>query len=141
VATVDGDGQFRGANDVDHRIKVRFLDAWDVPPVYADPELAKYDTNYPWAPTDAIVWLFEFSRVTRQRLHEVRVPAPIMQCRKDSTVAPESEHIIIEEPPIRLGALFRVTGVRVQRAVVRQAHQAARCTWKLDSSGHSSTPG
>jgi carboxylesterase len=76
---------------------VRFLDKWDLPPVYADPELAQYDTNYAWAPTDAAASLLDFSRVTCQRLPEVRVPALIMQCRRDSTVAPESAQIIYDE--------------------------------------------
>jgi carboxylesterase len=72
----------------------RFLDKWDRPPVYADPDLAQDDTNYPWAPTDAIGSLFEFSAVTRRRLPEVRTPALIMQSRKDTSVAPESADII-----------------------------------------------
>ena len=73
---------------------VRFLEKWDLPPVYADPVLAQDDTNYPWAPTDAIGSLFEFSAVTRRRLPEVRTPALIMQSRKDTTVEPESADII-----------------------------------------------
>jgi carboxylesterase len=63
-------------------------------PEYADPELAQYDTNYPWVPADAVLSLLEFSRITRQRLSEVRVPALIMQSHNDSTVAPESADII-----------------------------------------------
>ena len=72
----------------------RFLKRADMPPTYTDPALAQYDTNYPWAPVDAVRSLFEFAQVTRRRLPEVRVPALIMQSRSDTTVAPESAGII-----------------------------------------------
>jgi carboxylesterase len=75
---------------------VRLLKKWDIPPTYANAQLAQYDSNYAWAPTDAIASLFEFSQVTRRRLPDVGVPALIMQCRKDSTVAPESAQIIYD---------------------------------------------
>jgi carboxylesterase len=75
----------------------RMLDKWDMPPVYAVPDLAQHDTNYPWVPTDAIASLFEFTKLTRQRLPEVRAPALIMQSRKDTTVAPRSAEIIYDE--------------------------------------------
>jgi len=80
----------------------RLLKKVDMPPTYADPALAQYDTNYPWAPIDAVTSLFDFIKVTRRRLPEVRVPALIMQSRKDTTVAPESAEIIyngISTPP------------------------------------------
>jgi carboxylesterase len=66
----------------------------DMPPKYADPALAQYDTNYAWAPTDAILSLFAFSRQTRRRLPEVRVPMLILQSRNDRTVMPRSAEII-----------------------------------------------
>jgi carboxylesterase len=72
----------------------RLVKKWNLPPVYADPALAQYDTNYAWAPMDAIGSFLEFGQVTRRRLPEVRVPALIMQSRKDTTVAPESADII-----------------------------------------------
>jgi carboxylesterase len=68
----------------------------DMPPVYADPDLAQYDTNYPWVPGDATLSLLEFSKITRQRLPEVRVPTLTIQSRNDSTVAPESADIIYQ---------------------------------------------
>jgi len=74
----------------------RLLKKWDVPPTYADAQLAQYDTNYAWAPMDAIASFLEFGQVTRRRLPEVQVPALIMQCRQDSTVAPESAQIIFD---------------------------------------------
>ena len=75
----------------------RLLDRWDKPPVYADSTLAEYDTNYPWAPMDAIAILLDFAKVTRSRLPEVRVPTLIMQSHKDTTVAPESADIVYNE--------------------------------------------
>lgn len=72
----------------------RLLKKWNLPPVYADPALAQYDTNYAWAPMDAVASFLEFSEVARRRLPEVSVPALIMQSRKDTTVAPESADII-----------------------------------------------
>jgi carboxylesterase len=80
----------------------RILKKWDMPPTYADPVLAQYDTNYAWTPMDAIISFLEFSKATRHRLPEVRVPALIMQSRQDTTVAPESAEIIydsISTPP------------------------------------------
>ena len=74
----------------------RILKKWDVPPTYADPELVQYDTNYAWAPMDAIVSFLEFGEATRHRLPEVQVPALIMQSRKDTTVAPGSAEIIYD---------------------------------------------
>jgi carboxylesterase len=75
---------------------VRLLGKADMPPIYADPALAEYDTNYAWAPADAVASLFEFASVTRRRLPEVRVPALIMQSHRDTTVAPESAEIIYD---------------------------------------------
>ena len=74
----------------------------NMPPVYADPALAQYDTNYPWAPIEAITTLFEFVAATRQRLAEIEAPTLIMQSHRDATVAPESAKIVyngISTPP------------------------------------------
>lgn len=72
----------------------RIFRKWKFSPGYAEPELAKYDTNYTWAPTDAVLSLLEFSEATRRRLPEIRIPALIMQSSKDTTVSPESAEII-----------------------------------------------
>jgi carboxylesterase len=71
-----------------------FVKKWDLPPDYADPHLAQFDTNYRWTPIDTALAFVEFSEVTGRRLAEVRVPTLIMQSRKDTTVAPESANII-----------------------------------------------
>ncbi len=78
-------------------IVARLLDKWDMPPQYADPALAEFDTNYPWAPIDAIAEFLRFSQVTRERLPDVDVPMLIMQSRQDTTVSPESGQIIYDE--------------------------------------------
>lgn len=80
----------------------RLIDKVNTPPVYTDPALAQYDTNYAWAPTDAISTLFDLIKTVRRRLPEVRVPALIMHSRKDTTVDPVSAEIIyngISTPP------------------------------------------
>ncbi|MBN1875333.1 MAG: alpha/beta fold hydrolase [Anaerolineae bacterium] len=94
-------------------------------PVYADPALAPYDTNYRWAPTDAIMSLFKFMKATRRRLPEVRVPALILQSRKDSTVPPDTAEIIYREiatpPEQKRLAWFEVTEHEMFRDVEREA--------------------
>jgi carboxylesterase len=72
----------------------RVIKKWELPPVYADMSLAGNDTNYRWTPMDALLSFVEFTRATRRRLVEVRVPALILQSRKDTTAAPVSANII-----------------------------------------------
>lgn len=72
----------------------RIFTKWDLPPVFTDKSLAQFDTNYHWAPIDAIVSFLELPEVTRQRLADIRVPALILHSRKDTTAAPESAEII-----------------------------------------------
>jgi carboxylesterase len=81
----------------------------EMPPTYADPALAVHDTNYPWAPIEAVGQLLAFIKTVRRRLDEVTVPALILQSRKDSTVAPESAEIIrrkIATPPEDKGIVW-----------------------------------
>jgi carboxylesterase len=75
---------------------LRLFKKWDLTPVYSDKSLAKQDTNYHWAPMDAIASFLELAEFTVRRLPEVRVPALIMQSRKDTTVAPESADLIYQ---------------------------------------------
>ena len=75
-------------------IVVRLIKNWDMPPTYVDQELAKNHNNYPWAPTDAIASLFEFSKLTRKRLDKINVPTLILQSHNDSTAAKECPEII-----------------------------------------------
>lgn len=64
---------------------------------YADMSLAQYNTNYLWAPTDAISTLFEFAKVAQKRLGEVKTPALILQSHNDSVVEPVSADIIYNQ--------------------------------------------
>lgn len=75
----------------------RVLKKWDMPPVYADKSLEKFDTNYAWAPITAITEFLDFSGIARKRLSEIDVPALILQSHKDTTVAPESAEIAYAE--------------------------------------------
>jgi carboxylesterase len=61
---------------------------------YADPELAKLDDSYRWAPTSAIKELFDLLKMQKKILPEVHVPALILQSTKDSTVNPDSANIL-----------------------------------------------
>lgn len=79
-----------------------FMKKWNMKIVYADPSLVQYDNNYPWAPMAAVMSFSDFTEVGRNRLPEVKMPALIIQSRKDTTVAPESAQIIydgISTPP------------------------------------------
>ena len=83
-------------------VLTRVLTRWNMPPKYAQPDLAQYDTNYRWTPTDALGSFLELSGQTRTRLEEITVPTLILQSRRDTTVAPESAEIIynsIATPP------------------------------------------
>lgn len=71
-----------------------FLKKWDFPPVYADPELVKFDTNYKWAPMDSVLSLLDLMQVVEQILPEIKHPILIMHSRIDTLAHPESAEII-----------------------------------------------
>ena len=75
-------------------IVTRILKKWDMPPVYADPTLAQYDTNYAYAPMDAVKTLLDCSKYTRTQLDKVTVPTLIIHSHKDTSVAEKSVAII-----------------------------------------------
>jgi carboxylesterase len=111
----------------------RFRDQLPMPPVYADPALAQYDTNYAWAPSDAALSLLAFSKRTRQRLPEVDVPTLILQSRNDATVAPESAELIYERiatpPGEKRIVWFEETGHEMFRDCEREAAIGAVANW------------
>jgi carboxylesterase len=117
---------------------VRFLDRFDMPPVYADPSLAQHDTNYPWAPSAAVLSLLAFIKRTRRRLPEVDVPTLILQSRNDSTVAPESADLIYERiatPPGEKEIIwFEETEHEMFRDCEREAAVAAVVSWVRERS-------
>jgi len=123
----------------------RLLGKVGMPPNYADPELARYDTNYPWVPADAAVSLFQFSKAARQRLPEVRLPTLIIQSRNDSTVAPESAEIIyhgISTPQAEKHLVwFETTEHEMFRDCEREAAAETVVNWvqgRLDLATHNS---
>lgn len=68
---------------------------WNIPPSYTDPSLAKEDTNYHWAPVDAIASFLEFAEATRLRLAKVHTPALILHSRRDGIAAPVNAAAIL----------------------------------------------
>lgn len=72
----------------------KMFDKWPSVPIYADRERAKFSTNYRWAPTDSIVSLFNFIKVTRKRLQEIKTPLLILHSHHDSVVSEQSIEII-----------------------------------------------
>lgn len=74
----------------------RVVQKWTLPLVYADESLAQFNTNYPWAPADAVLSLLDLARLTRRILPEVSVPVLILQSRKDVTVAQENVAILLK---------------------------------------------
>ncbi|MCJ7703382.1 MAG: alpha/beta fold hydrolase [Anaerolineales bacterium] len=73
---------------------VKLLKKWDMPSVYADPELAQYDPTYDWVPMDSFIPLFDFLKVTKKRLPEVNVPILILHSKNDSSNAPEGVDVL-----------------------------------------------
>jgi carboxylesterase len=73
------------------------LKKWNFPPIYADPSLAQYNTNYLWAPIDSVLAVLDFSKAIRKQLGVVKTPTLILQSRKDTMVAPASAEIIYNE--------------------------------------------
>jgi carboxylesterase len=74
----------------------RVLKKWKMHPTYADESLVQYDTNYRWAPMEAVMELLTFSGTARNRLPEISLPTLIIQSRNDTTVAPQSADIVYE---------------------------------------------
>ncbi|MBA4424062.1 MAG: hypothetical protein C0390_13360, partial [Syntrophus sp. (in: bacteria)] len=64
------------------------------PPKYADPELAKYDNNYPYFPIKAFASLLKYAGITERRLPQVKVPILVIHSHQDTTIQPISAEII-----------------------------------------------
>jgi carboxylesterase len=65
-------------------------------PVYADPTLCQYDTNYPKVPSDAAVSFLQYGALIEKRLAEVKAPILIIQSHQDHLVKPESAQVIYD---------------------------------------------
>lgn len=68
---------------------------WSLPPGYTDKKQRKTDTNYRWAPMDAIQSFLDLVKMTRSRLSDVKSPVLILQSRRDGTVKEEGPEIIL----------------------------------------------
>ncbi len=75
-------------------IIVKLIKKWDWPPVYADPEQAQYCTAYEWIPTVSFIQVFDFMKVTQERLPEVNIPILIMHSKNDSANSPGGAKIL-----------------------------------------------
>ncbi len=73
----------------------RLFRNWDLPPSYAEPALMKNDTNYHWAPMDAISSFMELTEIARRRLPEVHAPTLILHSHRDTTAAPISAELVL----------------------------------------------
>jgi carboxylesterase len=67
---------------------------WELKPLFSDPQCASAISHYSWVPTNAIISFFELIKQTLPQLCRVTVPVLVLQCRRDSTVLPESATIL-----------------------------------------------
>lgn len=65
-------------------------------PDYADPSLARYNTNYTRCPTDAALSLMDYGVIIEKRLPELRVPILILQAKRDPVVKPAVAQLIYD---------------------------------------------
>ena len=101
------------------------LKKWNFPPIYADPSLAQYNTNYLWAPIDSVLAVLDFSKATRNRLVEIKTPTLILQSRKDTMVAPASADIIYNEISTPAGQKRIVWFDKTEHEMFRDCERAA----------------
>jgi len=67
---------------------------WELKPLFSDPQCASVISHYSWVPTSAIISFFELIKQTLPQLCHIKVPVLVLQCRRDSTVLPESATIL-----------------------------------------------
>jgi len=65
-----------------------------MPPSFANPELAKFDTTYEWVPTKVFIPMFDLMKVTNKCLSEIDIPVLIMHSKKDLANSPEGAKIL-----------------------------------------------
>ncbi|NTU67802.1 MAG: alpha/beta fold hydrolase [Chlorobiaceae bacterium] len=74
----------------------RVVDRWDMQACFADPEVAIMPEQYRWAPTRAILSMFDLLEATIPVMSEVRAPALILHGRHESIVLPESAGLVMQ---------------------------------------------
>lgn len=67
---------------------------WGLKPVFAGEDVLSCPGQYDWAPTDAILSLFELIGMTLPLLPGIRVPTLILHNRRETTVLAESAELI-----------------------------------------------
>ncbi len=67
---------------------------WELKTLFADRQHSSLMLHYSWVPTSAILSFFELIKHTQPELCRVTVPVLVLQCRRDSTVHPESATIL-----------------------------------------------
>lgn len=72
----------------------RLVDRWDMTTRFADPENAVRPEHYQWAPTKAIMSLFDLVNATSQLMGRILLPVLILHGRNESIVLPESADIV-----------------------------------------------
>ncbi len=72
----------------------KVLKNWELKTLFAEPQCSSLMLHYSWVPTNAILSFFELIKWTQQQLCRVTTPVLVLQCRKDSTVHPESATIL-----------------------------------------------
>ncbi|MEI7695860.1 MAG: alpha/beta fold hydrolase [Chlorobium sp.] len=72
-----------------------FYKNWTLQSHSSDGVGAYAPSHYPWVPTNAILSFFDLIKQTLPLLDRVSVPLLILQCRKESTVLPESATILL----------------------------------------------
>jgi carboxylesterase len=110
----------------------RLFTKWDLPPEYADRSLAQFDTNYHWAPMDAISSFLEFSQLTQERLPEVHVPVLILHSRQDHTAAPQSAEMLYRQISTPLEQKSIVWFQKTSHEMFQDCESTAVCRKILD---------
>ncbi len=67
---------------------------WELKSLFFAPQCASCVPHYSWVPTAAIISFFELIKQTLPILSRVKAPVFVLQCRRESTVLPESATIL-----------------------------------------------
>jgi carboxylesterase len=73
-----------------------FVDRWGMESKFADPANAIIPKQYDWAPTKAILSMFDLLNETERIMNHIRVPVLILHGRHESIVLPESAQMVID---------------------------------------------
>ncbi len=72
------------------------FDRWEFQPRFADPATAIMPEQYRWAPTRAILSMFELLEATESLLGRIEAPTLVLHGRHESIVLPESAGMLME---------------------------------------------